>query len=191
MSEKTSRLFIALPIDESRVAESLGDIYRDLGRYGSILKTVSPANLHITMKFLGDVGEDKSSEMIGSFSSLGGDSRIEYTVKGLGCFPGLSAPSVIWTGIQCDMKKMSDLFLKVEEFCSSFGFEKETRRFTPHLTMARVKRGRDAPAGLKDFIKSNKDKVYCDAVFDRLVLFESRLDSKGPEYTAKAEVKLI
>lgn len=191
MSVKTSRLFIALPVDGSSVTESLGDIYRDLCKYGSILKAVSPENLHITMKFLGDVDEGKSSEMIKLFSSLEGNGRISYTLKGIGCFPSISAPSVIWAGVHCDMKKMSDLFVKVEEFCSSFGFEKDTRRFTPHLTMARVKRGRDVPAGLKDFIRNSRERAFADAVFDRLVLFESKLDSTGPEYTARAEVKLL
>lgn len=185
------RLFIALPADDSRVAEPLSSIYRGLEKYGNLLKTVSPVNLHITMKFLGDVDEDKSLKVINDFNLIEGYGKINYTLKGLGCFPSLSAPSVIWGGIDCDMEKMSDLFSRVEEFGSSFGFGKETRRFTPHLTMARVRRGKDVPPGLKDFIRGNKDKVYGESVFDRLVLFESKLDKTGPEYFSLAEVRLI
>jgi 2'-5' RNA ligase len=171
--------------------EPLNSIYRGLDKYANILKTVSPLNLHITMKFLGDVDEDKCLKMINAFNILEGFERIDYTLKGLGCFPSLSAPSVIWAGIECDMKKISDVFSKAEEFCSSFGFEKETRRFVPHLTIARVRRGKDVPAGIKEFIKSNKEKVYGESVFNRLVLFESRLDKSGPEYTNLTEVGFI
>ena len=190
MSLKTVRLFIALPVDDSAVLNYLFDIYRGLDKYSSILKTVDSGNLHITMKFLGDVAEDKYSKMIDSFSSLEGSVRINYSLKGIGCFPSLSSPSVIWTGIECDIKKMSELFLKVEGFCSSFGFEKDTRMFTPHLTMARVRRGKDVPSGLKDFIRSNKERFYGESVFNRLVFFKSKLDKEGPEYIKIAEVKL-
>lgn len=188
---KSRRLFIALPVDDCELTEPLSGIFRDLDKYDGILKTVSNINLHITMKFLGDVDEENISRMLESFSSLEGSGRIEYTLSGIGCFPSLSAPSVIWAGIECDMKKISGLFSLVEEFCGSFGFEKETRRFTPHLTVARVRRGKDAPSGLKDFIRKNKERVYGESVFDRLVLFESKLDKTGPEYTNLAEVRLI
>ncbi len=185
------RLFIALPVDDRRVTEPLNRIYRDLDRYSNILKTVSPVNLHITMKFLGNVNEEKCRKVINDWNLIEGYGKIDYTLKGLGCFPSLSAPSVIWGGIDCDMKKMSDLFSMIEELCSSSGFERETRRFTPHLTMARVRRGKDVPPGLKEFIKSNKDIIFGESVFDRLVLFESMLNRTGPEYINLAEVRFF
>jgi len=187
---KNRRLFIALPVDDRALIKPLGSIYSDLNKYSSILKSVSIENLHITMKFLGDVDEDKMLKMADLFSSLENPGSIEYTIKGAGCFPSLSAPSVIWAGIQCDMGIMSKLYSLVEDFCESFGFERETRRFIPHLTVARVRRGKDIPPGLKEFIKSNKERVYGTSVFNRLVLFESKLDKTGPEYISLAEVRL-
>lgn len=184
------RLFIALPVDDCAVKDFTGSIFSDLEKYAGILKTVGTINLHITMKFLGDVAEENISRMVESFSSLEGSGSIEYTLSGIGCFPSLTSPSVIWAGIECDMKKMSGLFSMVEKFCASFGFDKETRRFTPHLTVARVRRGKDVPSGLKDFIKNNKERVYGESVFNRLVLFESKLDKTGPEYISLAEVSL-
>ncbi len=185
------RLFIALPVADRLAAEHSGSIYRALDKYNNILKTVTPVNLHITMKFLGDVDEDTGAKMIELFSSLEAPGRINYILKGLGCFPSISSPSVIWGGIECDMKKMSDLFSRIEEFCATFGFNKETRRFVPHLTFARVRRGKDVPSVLKDFIRSSKEQVYGESVFDRLVRFESRLDKSGPEYISLAEVRFI
>lgn len=188
---KSRRLFIALPVADSRVTEPLGNAYRSLDKFGNIVKTVNPVNLHITMKFLGDVDEGKCLRMMNEFNTFNGQEKISYILKGAGCFPNLSSPSVIWLGIECDLQKMSDFFSRVEDFCVSFGFEKETRRFIPHLTIARIKRGKESPSGLQDFLKSNKERVYGASVFDRLVLFESKLDKTGPEYISLAEVSLV
>ncbi len=190
MDQKFRRLFIALPVDNPKAIEALKDIYTGLDRYRSLLKTVNPLNLHITMKFLGNVDEDKSAEIISSFNSPDFNGKIDYCLKGIGAFPSAAAPSVIWGGIDCEMEKISDLFSRVENFCLSHGFEKETRRFSPHLTIARVKRGREIPDGLKDFIRSNRERIYAKSVFNRIVLFESKLDKEGPEYIKIAEVKL-
>lgn len=191
MAAKTSRLFIALPVEYESFSGGLSEVYRGLERYSGVIKKVDPLNLHITLKFLGDVDEEKYSKMKTGFSSFENTPGINYSIKGIGCFPDIASPSVIWTGIECDTKKITDLFMKVEEYCVSFGFAKDTRRFTPHLTMARIKRGRDIPGGLKEFIRGNRDKIYGEGSFKRLVLFESKLDSIGPEYKAGAEVKLI
>lgn len=191
MSGKSSRLFIALPVGHGDFPDTLKVIYHGLDRYGSILKKVEPVNLHITMKFLGEVDAHRCGKIIESFGSLQGSEKIRFTLKGIGAFPSAASPSVIWAGIDCDMKKITALFTRVEDLCSSLGFEREARRFTPHLTMARIRRGKDVPDGLKDFIRSSRDKIFGEAVFDRLVLFESKLDSKGPEYIIKSEVELI
>ncbi len=191
MSGKTSRLFIALPVDHGDFTDTLNEIYRSLDRYGNLLKKVEPVNLHITMKFLGEVETDMCRKIIESFGSLQGLERIRFTLKGIGAFPSVASPSVIWGGVDCDMKKISGLFQKVEDLCSSLEFEREARRFSPHLTLARIRRGKDVPEGLKDFIRSSREKIFGEAVFDRLVLFESKLDSNGPEYIIKSEVKLI
>jgi len=191
MAVTSRRLFIALPVDGEKVAEALKGIYGEFDRYGRILKTVPQTNLHITMKFLGNADENRYQGLIEGFNSFEKVNCINFVLKGLGCFPYISSPSVIWGGIECDMKKISDLFLNVEELCSGLGFEKETRRFIPHLTLARVKRGRDVPGGLKDLITGSRDKVYAESVFDRLVLFESQLEKEGPQYFNRAEIKLL
>lgn len=85
------RLFIALPVDDRRVTEPLNRIYRDLDRYSNILKTVSPVNLHITMKFLGNVNEEKCRKVINDFNLIEGYGKIDYTLKGLGCFLSLGS----------------------------------------------------------------------------------------------------
>lgn len=190
MSRGSRRLFIALPVQDCSVAHKLTGLYSDLGKFSSLLKMVTLSDIHITMKFLGSVDEERSSEIINSFNSLEGPGRLSYNLKGIGCFPSLSALSVIWCGIDCDMKKLSELFMKVESFCESLGFSRETRRFTPHLTLARVRRGRDVPSALKRYVRDNRETLYAESVFDRLVLFESKLDKDGPEYIERAVVKL-
>jgi len=170
--------------------KSLNPFYSGLDRFSREVKTVDRGNLHITLKFLGNVDEIKSREIAGTFSSITKREKIPYILKGTGCFPSINSPSVIWAGIECDMEKMSAVFEDVESFCSSYGFEREKRKFIPHLTIARVKRGRNAPDSLKSCIKSFREEIFAETVFDRLVLFESHLKKDGPEYEKISEVIL-
>ena len=190
MNQAQKRLFIALPVDDEAALKSLSTFYSGLDRFGRELKTVERGNLHITLKFLGNVDGTKSLEIAGSFPSLAKREKISYILKGVGCFPSISSPSVIWAGVECDMLKMSSLFGDVESFCSSHGFEREKRKFIPHLTIARVRREKSISPGLKSCIKSFSEHLFAESVFDRLVLFESLLKKDGPEYEKLSEVIL-
>jgi len=190
MNPVRKRLFIALPVEDTAAVKSLSSFYSGLDRFSREVKTVDRKNLHITLKFLGNVDENKSSEIAEAFSSVTKREKIPYVLKGAGCFPSISSPSVIWTGIECDMTGMTALFEDVESFCASYGFESEKRRFTPHLTVARVRREKHASDGLKSCIKSFREEIFAESVFDRLILFESHLKKEGPEYEKISEVIL-
>jgi len=190
MNQVQKRLFIALPVDDEAAVKSLSTFYSGLDRFGRELKTVERGNLHITLKFLGNVDGTKALEIARSFPSLAKREKIPYALKGAGCFPSISSPSVIWAGVECDMSKMAELFGDVESFCSSYGFEREKREFIPHLTIARVKRERNISPGLKSCIKSFGEHLFAETVFDRVVLFESHLKKEGPEYEKLSEVIL-
>lgn len=183
MSGFPKRLFIALPVTNSGISSVAGE----LDKYSGLLKIVPDKNYHITVKFLGDTGKEKFDELVAGLDSGVIPCGTEYAVKGLGCFPGLSNPNVIWAGMEYDREKMKNIFRYVEKSAISAGFPAETRDFKPHLTLARVKRGVTVPAGLRDYIRENRDTFFSSSVFNKIVLYESELKKSGPEYSVARE----
>ncbi len=183
MAVKNRRLFVALPLEDPAVSASLESILSELNLFKKDLKIVDNLNYHITLKFLGDVKQDTADKLIESFKKIDpGTSSVPYELKGLGCFPDFSRPSVIWAGITCDMKPLLDMQRIIEYWSSTFGFEREKRRFTPHLTLARVKRDTVMESALKDFITNNKETFFTESLFSECALYESFLHQSGPEY---------
>lgn len=190
MNSPLRRLFIALPIDEKTVSE-LKNLNLSLKRFSPILKIVPPENYHITVKFFGEVSADRAEIIISAFGSLGVLPVIRYTIAGCGAFPSIERASVLWAGMDCEEKPLMELFNTVERFSLSLGFPAESRKFVPHLTLARIKRDKKPTRELVEFLRSEKNTSFAASVFNRLVLFESRLLKGGAEYTAAAEINLL
>ncbi len=179
----TRRLFIALPFDEKARA-SLADTARLIGSFAGRIKGVSPDTYHITVKFLGGVDRDLADRVAREFGALDiGRGKIPYTIQGLGAFPSLSRASVLWAGVIAQGDGLVSLFRFIEDFSAALGFARETRAFRPHLTLGRVKGEGGAPGPLKEHFMSNRDRVFAESAFSRLVLYESELRPEGPLYT--------
>lgn len=177
------RLFIALPVENP----GLTGVAAELSKYSRCLKIVPDINYHITLKFLGDTGRDRYEKLIAGLDSGIIPARTAYSVKGLGCFPGLARPNIIWAGMEYDRVSAESIFRFVETSAEAAGFAPETRDFKPHLTLARVKRDAHVPPGLLDYIKNNSASIFSSAVFDRILLYESVLKKTGPEYSVVRE----
>lgn len=189
MALKSRRLFIALPLEDTAVAASLEETVSRLNNYRKDLKIVDKNNYHITVKFLGDVKADTAEKLVDSFKKIEtGQNPVPFELKGIGCFPDFSRPSVIWAGINCDMKPLLEIQKIVEYWSSTFGFEREKRRLTPHLTLARVKRDRILESTLKDFISEGKETFFSKSFFNECAIFESFLKEGGPEYIKLASL---
>ena len=186
---KEKRLFIALPVKEE-VYSGLSEVFSFFEKYKNDLKIVEKNNLHITLKFLGSTPEERAERIAHDFKDLIIGDIIAYKLKGLGGFPSLKSPSVLWAGIDCDMALMKKIHSTIDSFCSSFAFEKEKRDFVPHLTLARVRKGIFLNSKLIEYIKSFEETLFCESFFDRVVLYESILRPSGPEYKNIAEVFL-
>ena len=182
------RLFIALPI-EADVKRNLSGINKFLYGHHMSLNTVEPENYHITVKFLGECADDLAKKIESYFPKIiCPPNEIPFTAYGLGVFPNLKMPSVIWAGLHISGKTINELYNQIEEFASALGFEKEKREFSPHLTLARVRKGKKISDDLRNYIINNKETHLWESSFKRLVLFSSNLTPKGPVYT---EVKSI
>lgn len=177
------RLFAALPVD-AEAAAALAPVHALLAPFSALLKTVAPQAYHITLKFFGECDEKTAGALSSEFDRFRpGCSALPYAFCGLGAFPNARTASVIWCGLRTDRAAISSLAEGIEEIAGRNGCAREERDFTPHLTLARVRRGRRAPAALADCLERHARTEFGSGVFSRVVLYSSRLRPEGPVYT--------
>ncbi len=155
------------------------------------LKLVKIENLHLTLKFLGEISEERLEEIIKSCQIIGQRfSPFSLSFKGIGIFPNIKRARVIWAGVEEgteSLKKMSKL---LEEELEKRGFPAEKREFQCHLTLARVKRLREGREVLEDLIKKFREHQFCSFWVDSLNIMKSELKKEGASYTVLEEIKL-
>jgi 2'-5' RNA ligase len=132
------RCFIALPTSPA-VQSAAASLIADLQSEASHVKWQDPKKLHLTVKFLGSVETEVVQRISEALHTLTGyHSAFDIVYEGLGGFPSLDDPTVIWMGTR-ENETMQRLHRDVESVASQFGFAPDTRSFHPHLTLARIK----------------------------------------------------
>ena len=174
------RTFIALKIEPERpMLDCFEDLRGNLGR--ERIKWVDPGKLHITLYFLGDTDP----------AQVGAVKRIldetvpllagpEVVFGGLGLFRNLRDPRVLWMGLE-PADALSGLKAGLDRELAQLGFPPEERRFTPHLTLARIKSLKDRET-LKILLEKYRDTEFQKNRFDEVIYYESILHPGGPEY---------
>jgi 2'-5' RNA ligase len=184
------RLFIALPLEDDALV-SLGGVHTDIESWGSLLKVVPPENYHLTLKFLGNCDDDLARSIESGFGGLhAGPGEIPFRLRGIGTFPSIKRASVIWCGLDTDREAVQRIYGMIEQFASPFGFKEEKRDFVPHLTLARVRKGRKLSGDIIGYIERNGETVFGESSFRRITLFSSQLTPQGPVYTGLADLDL-
>jgi 2'-5' RNA ligase len=184
------RAFIAVPASEE-VRDQVRDVAGGLRWTGADVKWVEPENVHITLKFLGDIPLDDVDRLKTALhEGLKGRRAFDLRVAKTGCFPGgRRAPRVVWMGLEGDIDCLRDIASAVEDLCAGLGFAREERSFKAHLTIGRVRRGSGKLKELAEAVDSvgfNPLKLRVD----RVNLVRSRLSPKGPTYTVLESVAL-
>ena len=176
------RLFIALPVEQDKtLLEPANRIFK---KHPEELKIVEPCNYHITLKFLGNTDNERIKEIINAFQKIDTPAiSVPWTLKGIGAFPSEKKPSIIWCGIETQTDIINNLFHYIEKFARQFGFKKEERNFTPHLTLARIRKKINICEEIKTFIVQNNQTIYGSHQFNRIELYESTLTSQGAVYS--------
>jgi len=181
------RAFIGIPVsDEVRAA--LAGLQRELGRCSARVKWTEPENIHLTLRFLGEMDDQMAERVKTAMDEAAGGGPIPFRVDGVGSFPPRGKPRVIWAGVSDGAGAVSELQTKLEAALDPLGFEKE-RRFVPHLTIGRVK----APQGAEELIpriERHAGTQFGSCTASEMVLFESRLTPGGAVYTALARQTL-
>ncbi len=180
------RSFIAFDLDNELVIKRLSEVQTTLVNTGANLKLVKPQNIHITMRFLGNI----SPSMVNSIHEIMEKisfASFDVEIKGLGVFPKLKYARVIWAGIQKGADELTNVFNQLEPFLRKLGFKPDSKGFSPHLTIARVKTGRNK-AELIQRIQELADYEFGVVRADCLRLKKSVLTPKGPIYSTLREV---
>lgn len=180
------RLFVALPCPP-KIKKNLAEVQDEIIKCGQV-KLVEENNIHLTLKFLGEVGEDAARKIADELNGIQENDCFRMTVAGLGVFPKPSFPRVLWAGVSEGSGKVEELQKKVDEILLSSGF-KEDNRFHPHYTLARIKKIAEKRL-LEETLASHADTVYGTFDAEKIILMESRLSPKGPAYTPLKEYPL-
>jgi 2'-5' RNA ligase len=180
------RAFIAVELDPQLLPKVL-ELQRELLSVGADIKAVEPENIHFTLRFLGEIPQSEVDEIVNSMNKLDfGTFPIE--IRGVGCFPNMRNPRVIWIGLSMGFDTFSRLSRQLEDRLREIGFRSDEERSTPHLTIGRVRSGRNKAALAKklgELLNAEVGEMKVGSV----KLKKSVLTQRGPIYTTLHEVK--
>ncbi len=176
------RAFLAIELPDS-LRPGLAQVQGELKRSHAEVRWVPVGNIHLTLKFFGNVPDDE----IGSLALAAREVAVaaapfQLQVTGAGAFPSPKAPRVVWVGLGGDMVPLTQLFYRLEKAFATLGYLPEGRAFNPHLTLGRVK----SPVNRERLAKMLEKLPPLDwppFTVKELILFQSVLSPQGSKYT--------
>jgi len=182
------RAFIAVEVSPATIA-CITSAIEELKPKLPAIRWVAPANFHLTFKFLGAV-DASQIEAIGAALELAITPfpRCTINAKGLGVFPRVRAPKILWVGFLAD--ELRWLAASIEGALIPLGFPAEPKEFTPHLTIGRWRPGDRPPGGLKQELTRWRDWNFGQTIIDQVILFQSVLKPTGAVYSTLKVIKL-
>jgi RNA 2',3'-cyclic 3'-phosphodiesterase len=186
LSEDQVRSFISIDLEDQQILSRIASILSSLQSLGGDLKPVERENIHLTLKFLGNVPTPRLGEVKSSLQQLIFP-RFTAEIKGAGAFPNLNHMNVIWVGVEEGWSQVEQIYEQVEKLLSVLGFRRENRPFSPHITIARVRSGRKRDE-IANFLRHIGDESFGTITVDKVRLKQSILSSSGPKYSTLLEV---
>jgi len=179
------RSFIAFDIESASVLERITEMQKMLAETGADLKFVEPKNIHITVRFLGNITPNMVDRIFEGMQKVQ-FVPFDVNIQGVGAFPDMRYPRVVWAGIREGANQLRGIFSQLEPYLRSLGFAPDPKGFSPHLTIARVKGGRNKAALVK-FLVENANYEIGTVRAECLRLKRSDLTPKGPIYSTLRE----
>jgi 2'-5' RNA ligase len=186
LSEDQVRSFVSIDLEDQQVLSRIGSILSSLQALGGDLKPVEGENIHLTLKFLGNVSTPQLAEVKSSLKQLTFQS-FTAEIKDAGAFPNLKHMNVIWVGVNEGWTLVEQIYEQVEKLLSSLGFRRENRPFSPHITIARVRSSRKRDE-IANFLQHLSDESFGTITVDKVRLKQSILSSSGPKYSTLLEI---
>ncbi|MBN1823794.1 MAG: RNA 2',3'-cyclic phosphodiesterase [Endomicrobiales bacterium] len=178
------RLFIAINLPDE-MKEALSDVQERLKVLPVDVSWVKKENFHITLKFLGEVGESEIPGIEGVLGRVCARSRaIRVVFSGLGVFPDRNPPRVVWAGISEGAEEIKKLASDIKEGLSTAGFQKEKRGFRAHLTLGRVRSAKNA-GEIARRVNAMKDVSAGACGIHSVELMRSVIETQGVKYSVK------
>ncbi|PYV42695.1 MAG: RNA 2',3'-cyclic phosphodiesterase [Acidobacteria bacterium] len=182
------RTFVCIEMPET-IRDRMARLQLELKQAGAEVSWVKPSNIHLTLKFLGQVPHPR---IPGVCSAVERAARVtepfEIEVSGTGCFPSMNRPRVLWVGLSQVSHALSQLQAVLEDELASEGFARETRRFAPHLTIGRLRSQRHVPALLNNLKAAGFEAVRFRA--NEMIVMRSDLKPTGALYTPQTIIPL-
>jgi len=179
------RSFLAFDIETGTVLDRLAAAQKLLVQTGAALKLVEPQNIHITIRFLGDITPTMIEKVFEEIKQIK-FAPFKVQLKGLGAFPNPNYARVIWTGIAAGADQLKSVFSQLEPRLRLLGFTPDSKGFNPHLTIARIRSGRNK-AQLAQLITERAAYEFGDVNAKCLRIKKSDLTPRGPLYSTLKE----
>ncbi len=180
------RAFIAIDIDDPEVLKKITGFRDAVAATGADVKIVEDENIHLTLRFLGNIPETMVDEIYEIMKSIK-FKPFKMKINGVGCFPNINRPRVIWVGVTEGYSELKRIRDELERKLRSLGFRPEREEFVAHITVARVRSGRKREA-LRKIIEEYKDFNAGEMMVRYIRLKQSILTPRGPIYKTLREV---
>jgi 2'-5' RNA ligase len=183
------RTFIAVELPED-IKKQIEVLQAPLKKTNAFVSWVKPGNIHITLKFLGEVAEEKIDEVFSATEAALRDVKgFKMNLKGMGAFPDLRRPRVIWVGGGKGEEELSGMAARIEDELKKIGYPKEKRKFSAHFTVGRVKSPKNIQK-LMEMVQS-KDFETEDIEVNEVTVMKSQLNPAGAIYTPLKKIPLL
>ena len=183
------RAFVAISLPEN-IKKHIGVMQAEFKNAGFNMRWVRPKNIHLTLKFLGDIKKDDIDNITTAMEDGAKNvCPLSFMVKGTGVFPNVKRPRVLWAGLKGDTQVLLSLWGKLDKNLDKAGFPSENRPFKAHLTIARIKQAVNTKKLVEMMEKIAKSE---SGIFtaDKITLYQSRLKPSGPVYTRLKDISL-
>jgi 2'-5' RNA ligase len=183
------RSFLAIELPKP-ILRKIEEVQGDLRSTRADVRWVNPEKIHLTLKFFKNIEESRIEPIFKSIEEpIRNTLPFSLEVRGVGAFPHLRNPRVIWMGLVDGREVLVSFQKQIETQLEKIGFQPEDRPFHPHLTLGRMKssRGKEELVGR---MERHKEEEFGDFQVERVILFKSDLKPSGPIYTLLKEIKL-
>ncbi|MFP4116113.1 MAG: RNA 2',3'-cyclic phosphodiesterase [Candidatus Aenigmatarchaeota archaeon] len=182
------RCFLGTKLDGSLIPE-VSRVKDGFTKINADIKPVLDENLHFTVKFLGEIKQGRIKDIDVMKEVLEEFQPFKVELKGVGAFPSKDYIKVLWIGAGQGKKKFRQLMKRTDGRLGEEGFEEEKNKPVPHITVGRVKSGRNK-GRIQSKIRKWEGKEFGKMMVEEVTLFESELKSEGPVYKKIKDYRL-
>jgi 2'-5' RNA ligase len=189
------RLFIGVELTEPMrhaIALAVDDIRRRVAKTAprAILRWTPPENLHITLWFLGEIDDEAGKELMTALHAPFNTPRFPLGIGGIGAFPESGPPRALWLGLVRGRESLLSVYGELTNRLMPLGYEPDTRAYSPHLTIARVKAVRRQDVARIRRLLADGQPNLGECAVDAVTLFRSSPSATGSHYDRLMRVRL-